>query len=284
MTENAKRMKYCATVLNFDKDLETRSMTLTKRQLQFCKHMICPICQSRKAILNYHKLQAVMERIEKEDGKEPTLIFVTLTVKNVSSKAFADTIENILKGWKKMERTAKFKQIRGYYRTLEVTISKNNEYHPHLHVLCMVDEDYFKKSNENYIKTEELVKCWKRSINADYTPVCYMQRVKGKKALLEISKYMVKSWELIQDRTEEELDQIVYTLISGLKRRRLTGYGGRFKTVNKTLKEELKERKYDNEETEELFCLTGNHRKSGEFVDEEIYCWDWKKMDYMKVL
>lgn len=276
-------MKYCAVALNYDKDLETLGMKLTKRDLRFCKHFLCPICQGRKSISNFYRLQRIIKRIEEEDGKSPALILITLTVKNVSAEAFPEAIKKILSGWKKIERKAKMGQIKGYYRSLEVTVPNSNEYHPHLHVLCMVDEDYFKKKNNDYIKIEELVQFWKQSISAEYTPVCYIQRVKGEKGILEVCKYMVKSSDITQNHTSEEIDQIIITLITGLTRRRLISYGGRFKEVNKMIKEEDANKRKNGNGEEELLNLTGRSGECGEYVAEEIYHWDWYRMDYARI-
>lgn len=283
--DHANKMRYCSHELNYDKDLETLNKKLTKRNLRFCKHMLCPICQSRKSILSFKRLINIINRIEKEDGKEAALILITLTVKNVKGEVFGRTVDQILQGWKKIERTVKFSQIKGYYRSLEVTIPNPNEYHPHLHVLCMVDDEYFKSDNQNYITTKDLVQLWKKSMDVDYTPVCYMQRIKNVKGILEVSKYMVKGTDIIKNHTPEEIDQIVYNLTRGLKRRRLLSYGGRFKKVDQQLKEEMKKIGIETDQEEDyadLYHLTGNHYKMGDYIDEEIYYWDWKKGDYIR--
>lgn len=284
-TARARNMKFCCETLNYSKNLETYGMRLTKKNLRFCKSFLCPICQSRRSVANYHRLKNVLNRMKEIDGKEPTLIFITLTVKNVPKEAFSSAIENILKGWKKIERRAKFGQILGSYRSLEVTVPNANEFHPHLHILCLVDKDYFKKENTDYIATEELVKMWQKSLSIDYKPICYMQRVKGDKGVLEVSKYLVKSSDIINNRTPDEIDQIVDTLLKGISGRRLVSFGGRFKQIDQELRKEQKKAKTDqtDPDDEDLFNLTGNHEKTNDIVTDEEYRWSWQKMNYIRV-
>ena len=60
-------------------------------------------------------------------------------------------------------------------------------------------------------------------------------------------------------------------------------YGGRFKEVNKMIKEEDANKRKNGNGEEELLNLTGRSGECGEYVAEEIYHWDWYRMDYARI-
>ncbi|KAE9894384.1 replication protein, partial [Enterobacteriaceae bacterium TzEc051] len=147
---------------------------------------------------------------------KPAWIFLTLTVKNVEGNHLRQTITDMMQGYRKLFQYKKVKTgTLGFFRALEITKNhKENTYHPHFHVLIPVKRNYFGKS---YIKQAEWTSFWKKAMKLDYTPIIYVQRVKGKKgidveaiekevreameeqkAILEISKYPVKDTDVIR--------------------------------------------------------------------------------------
>lgn len=66
-------------------------------------------------------------------------------------------------------------------------------YHPHFHVILMVNKSYLTDST-SYISQERWTSLWKESLQCDYTPIVHIQpfRSAGGKEVAEVSKYTVK--------------------------------------------------------------------------------------------
>lgn len=268
------RVKFCASSLIFEKDVLSFQKKLLKKDLRFCKNILCPICQGRRAEKNFYNLQKVLEILETEDGNiNQKMIMMTLTIKNTDSSSFSETIDTLIKGFGKLVKRKVFKDaVKGYYRTLEVTVNNQENYHPHLHVLCVVEDDYFQKNKKKYLSTEDVQKLWKEAIQVDYTPICNIEKVRDSNGLREVSKYILKAMNILEQQSPEALDGVVRTLLDGLYKRRLVAYGGVMKQASKKIKLD-----------EELYVIKDEHCENEGMTTQERYYWSpYHAKDYIR--
>jgi plasmid rolling circle replication initiator protein Rep len=127
-------------------------------------------------------------------------LFVTLTVKNCPITELKETLVWMNKSWQRLTQLKAFPAI-GWLRSTEVTRGKDGSAHPHFHSLLMVAPGYFGK---NYIRQDEWVEMWRKSLRIDYNPVMDVQAVKkGQQPMQlvpELLKYCVKESDLVGDR------------------------------------------------------------------------------------
>lgn len=222
----------CGTELEFKQTIDNKQKLINAN---FCRLRMCPMCNWRRSKKIFSQVSKVVEELEKENKYE--YIFLTLTCKNVQAYELKEQINILLNSFKKMiDKDKKIKKINlGYFRALEVTRNnKNNTYHPHLHIIFVVDKNYFK--NKDYIKKKDFELIWQKYLNIDYIPVCDIRKIKrnNSKEVAELSKYAVKEQDLILE-TEEKTDENIKTLYFALHKKRLIGMGGLFKEYHKKL-------------------------------------------------
>ena len=175
---------------------------------------------------------------------------MTLTVRNCISEELGNNIDLISNSFRRMfhiqKGNKKIKNIcKGYFRAIEVTYNKKeNTYHPHIHCIVVVNNDYFSRWNKDYIKTEDWSELWRKYLKIDYLPVVDVRKVTSKNyknsAVSEISKYTVKSKDIIiknrNGKINEELtDNNIFVLHNALKNKRLITFGGIMKELHKKL-------------------------------------------------
>jgi plasmid rolling circle replication initiator protein Rep len=174
--------------------------------------------------------------------------------------------------WKRLTKTKEFKKIsKGYFRALEITRKiEREDYHPHIHVIIVVNKSYFGKGiNSGYITQKAWREIWQKCAKLDYDPWVDIRMVKeddNKKesgkityagAVSEVAKYTVKGSQVILDpyriaknqgtsvdgenyekikvACQEYTDENVKVLDEALKGRRLVAFGGKMKEVHKLL-------------------------------------------------
>jgi plasmid rolling circle replication initiator protein Rep len=250
----------------------------------FCQRRICPICSWRRSVKTHNEIRRILAESE---FKGLRYLFITLTVRNCTASELPDMLDRITTGWRKLtkdNRKAIRRSFLGTFRTIEITYDNNKTitekrynkakkyydkrdlkvgdenpnydmYHPHIHVLAAVHEDYFKKDNLEYMSHDRLMGLWRDVIDVDYDPSVYIETVKpmevqsirdlgevpevaiaGKEektlegAVAEVAKYAVKSVDYADN------PHVIEVLELALRRRRLTAYGGLFKKVRARLK------------------------------------------------
>ena len=152
------------------------------------------------------------------------------------------------------------KSFVGRFRSLEVTYGRDKRkdscgtFHPHLHVLLVVDNEQYFKDSECYFSTEELSKLWGECLGVDYDPIVHIEKVTDDvfdlpHSVAECAKYAVKSDVLfggdvclMGDNPDEknidafrEMDSIVFALDEALRGRRLVSFGGLLKKIHDEL-------------------------------------------------
>lgn len=231
----SSRTRSCAFTLAFLKNEETGRKTL--KSAMFCQVRLCPMCQWRKSLKVFFQLSKVIDEVERRH-KDLVPIFLTLTVRNCSADDLSGVLDNIFKGWYQFTKHRKTNRLaKGWFRALEITYNTDeNTFHPHIHVLLLVEKKYFK--SKDYMHTTDWVQLWRTSAGLDYDPVCDVRKVKtskGKyKAIAEIAKYTLKDSEILTS-DKQLTDKLVDVLSSALHRRRLFAYGGILKKIAKEL-------------------------------------------------
>lgn len=302
--KKANRVWWCCSSLTYLKNLETGEKNL--HSADCCRERLCPICMWRKSLKIFHQVSKVMDRVQHKH-KELVPIFLSLTLKNCTEQELSKVLDELFKGWKNFANHSKFVRIvKGWFRALEVTYdgdefitkqrynkAKNyydskdiqvgdknpnfNTFHPHIHVILMVDKSYFK--GKDYMHTTDWVKMWRTSMGLDYDPICDIRKVRNKKskykAVAEVAKYTLKDSDFLTD-DDNLTDKLVSVLGSALKKRRLHAFGGLLKKVAKEIGAE-------NPDEGNLIHIDDESFREDVATIIEIYRWDLGLKNYVKV-
>lgn len=224
----------------------------------FCKQRLCPVCNYRKSTLMWHKIHEIIKYFDNK------YVFITLTVRNCKAEELSKTIDMLLESFHRIvnRRTWK-KNFIGYVRGLEITYnSKENTFHPHIHILTMVTKDYFKKE---YVDINEIRKWWTSSAKLDYFVQVNIEKVKNKeKAVAEVAKYAVKMSSVLENGISSKTLKATETIYQAIKSRRLIAVGG-------TIAKKAKELKIKLEDDEEI-----------QATDKTAKFYEWNKTHYEK--
>lgn len=220
--EKAQKIRECATMLGFSNINGIAHVV----KANFCRERVCCVCAWRRQSKFVAQMLPVLEYITDKGYK---YLFVTLTVQNVRYDELEDCLDNMLKAYDKLLHHKKIKRAWcGKIRSLELTYNSSSfTFHPHIHILVAVKEDYFSNS-ELYISQNELICHWKKALDIEYIPVCDIRAVSSsEKGMVETLKYALKPTP-----HEEALKGFFYIL----KGRRLVSFSGVFAEVRKLFK------------------------------------------------
>ncbi len=193
------------------------------------KHLLCALCAIRRAA----KCVAVFtEKIDHvTQGQEYDTVLITLTIKNGPDLAerynhLQGSVKKLLQKRrasliKRPKTDTPFKHVLGAIYSYEVTISADDEFHPHLHMVALVKKGIFEFKEEN-IKGKSvqvpadlwagLVRDWKE-ITGD-SKIVDVRLVQNKEeqvsALVETFKYALKFSEMAV-----ETQVHCYTILKG---------------------------------------------------------------------
>lgn len=201
------------------------------------------MCIKRRQKKIYGQISAIMNVL----ANDYAFVFLTLTQKNVGGEELSDEIDKLMKGWEKLSRRAVVKKaIKGWFRALEITHNLDvnsvsyTTYHPHFHVVLVVNKSYFKK--KEYIEHEDWCQMWQECMGLDYLLNVDVRKFKAsnkkelQKSVSEAAKYTVKDNDFLIPDNEALQDDTVAILTHALASRRLIAFGGVFKETHKKLK------------------------------------------------
>lgn len=217
--DRAAKIEHCGTYLEFARTPDNKT---DLKRANFCRERMCPMCQWRRSIKLGVQAEQIYRALTQEGYQH---IFVTLTVRNCKADELNETVTELIKAAQRLAKTDAYKRsFVGSYRALEITYNaKENTYHPHLHYLMTVDNDYF--CTDKYWDHEKLMQAWKKAARLDYDPSVMIERVTQKKgqtitsACAEVCKYPVKSYDIKSSFVLEAIDK-------ALRGRRLIQWGG----------------------------------------------------------
>ena len=297
-----ERCRMCATILKYKRDKNGKR---TLYEAYFCQLRLCPVCNWRRSLKIFSQVSKIIQAIEKE--QEHAYLFLTLTQKNVSAEELDKMLDEMMKAWNRFLGYKKVKDVvKGSYRGLEITYDKNkiitqkmyqqkkdyykklglkagdenpnfDMYHPHFHVLIVVNKTYFK--NKTYLKHEEWQELWAKAMRLDYLPQVNVKRVKGNtaEAVAEVAKYSAKDSDYVIEKNIDLSMNVVETLDYALQRRRLVSFSGIMKAWHKKL---------NLDETEDGDLVHIDSEKDEELEGEmtlETYAWNVGYMNYVRV-
>ena len=232
------KVKECAEVLNYQIDESGQAKLY---QVYFCKSRLCPLCNWRRAIKSSKQLEMILTNAVL-DYPQAQFLFLTLTTKNVFGK------ENLKVELAKMGRAVaklmQYKKVKknvlGYVRSTEITVSKDGSYNQHMHVLVMVKASFF-NDKENYITQKEWRSLWQKAMKLDYDPRVFVEKVSDKSgkgsltsAAFETAKYQAKSADYLTSDDAKNL-KIIDDFEYALRGTRQISYAGVLKEIHKKL-------------------------------------------------
>lgn len=214
------KVRWCASFLHIREWIETGETRLTNAN--FCKrHQICSSCAVRRgARLCDAALPKILSVMDSEPNLKP--IHVTLTLKNTEDLQHG--FDSIREAWSKMvtcrrkalsssgrHKTIEWCKVQGGVKSLEVT-NKGKGWHPHIHVLALVDEylDLKKLSTEFESfgggKIVWATRIFDKKLTEDYLEGLSDKQIVEKKlvrSLLEVLKYPTKFSDLVPEQMLE---------------------------------------------------------------------------------
>lgn len=177
------------------KDLKERFHT------KGCQLRFCPVCSWRKSLKTASVIYSNLLKIE-----NPHFIFLTLTIKNCEIFDLKDTLKLMSISFSRMRKTTQWQNsIKGFIRSLEITVANDGLMHPHFHILLQVNSSYL-KHKKTYITQEDFTSMWKNSLKVDYKPIVHVVTIKPKSdtkdsllsSVAETIKYTLKSSDLLK--------------------------------------------------------------------------------------
>jgi plasmid rolling circle replication initiator protein Rep len=270
----ADRVEQCGTFLEFKRYKADNSMKL--HTANFCKVRLCPLCSWRRSLKIFSQVSTVINYAL--DQGQYRFLFLTLTCENVPGEQLVETIDKLFKALHSLFHRKQFKKsIVGSYRGFEVTHNLDihsksyDTYHPHFHLVLMVNDYYF-KNKDYYITQDTWVDMWQESLKVDYKPTVDIRAFKTAskknvaKSIAETAKYTVKDNDyLVED--EETTDRAVALLDEALAHRRLTAFSGKMKEIHSLLN-------LDHQEDGDLIN-TGDTIELNENLDYVIERYNW---------
>jgi len=179
--------------------------------------------------------EVVAEFQRRNDGS--ALLMLTVTERNPLARALSGSLDGMTAGFAKMRRRAPWKRaVKGWFRVIEVTRPRPGEFHPHIHILLLVDRRYFSKQHDLYMEQADWARLWADCRGLDYLPVVDIRRMSR---VAEASKYATKVMDYLSWRGEAEgwvadVDT-VEVLHRALKGRRLVAWSAELTAIRKDL-------------------------------------------------
>lgn len=229
-------MERCGTALEFACAtlFETEDQVRRLVMANFCRGRLCPMCNWRRSQKIGNELERVVERYRQQNPKS-AMVMLTLTERNVSAADLGDTIGQMSKAFSRLRKRVEWLgAVKASFRSVEVTCPQPGEFHPHMHILLFVDENYFAKSHDLYVPQAEWARLWRECRGLNYHPVVDVRRMKR---VSEVAKYVTKSADyLTADADGWSADpDTIGALHVALKSRRLIGWSRELGVIRKEL-------------------------------------------------
>ena len=220
----------------------------------FCRERLCSVCAWRRQSRFLAQMFPGINRLEAQGYR---FIFVTLTMRNTSLDGLQEAVNIMIKGFDRLLKKRKIKRAwKGVCRSLELTYNeKENTFHPHIHLLVAVEQDYFMDSSL-YITKTELWQIWRECLRIDYNPDVSIQATDNTaEASVETIKYALKP---------TQADVAFHAFYYILHHRRLISFTGVFAK----LRQELKYSDFENILTDEEDVVRSKS------ITYQLYTWD----------
>ena len=258
--KKSEEIENCGSLLTeyFDKN---EKPPVIKYTAYFCHNRFCPLCLYKTSKLTF---KLILDIVNNPKAKDCSFLFMTLTIKNCKESELPETITKLLKSYNKLitNKAQQFaKRFLGTFKVLESTYNKKNKtYHPHLHILVMIDKSYF-KDTKKYLTKTKLIEIWQKALQVDYKPSVDIRATYNaeSKTVAEVSKYTVKSSEIVNADILKTYDKAFY-------KRRLKSFTGLFREIKNDVIEQWK--------TEKTDCVDYETIMSNENFVKNLYRWN----------
>lgn len=188
----------------------------------FCKHRLCPFCAWRWHI----KYASIIEKTFEILGQHE-FYHLVLTIPNVKyiNKEFLINLRQ--NSTEFMKKTLKCED---YLISFEITIGKDETFHPHYHILCILKN----KPTRKFLQTE-----WSKTANCGKYAICDIKKCTDKRISQELTKYILK----FENNSISESK--IFILNKALKGLRKFATNGIIKKAEKTAKVQLQAEVFD---------------------------------------
>lgn len=223
LPQYAQAVEDCATYIGFTNVGDVAHIVKSN----FCRKRLCNICAWRRQSKFTAQMFPVINILSSQGYR---FIFATATVPNVPLNQLKSTIDLLLKSYDRLLKHRKIKRAwEGKIRALEVTYNAEAEtFHPHIHVMVAVTEDYF-SDPDLYITENEFREYWEESLHSmfDYPLQVDLRAIKDEvKGTIETLKYSFKS---------SQYTTAIQGFFECLGGRRLVSFSGVFAKIRKEL-------------------------------------------------
>lgn len=140
-----EKIYHCHDTLHGWFNKETQELTVTNA-LRTCQTRFCPVCEVKKSIREYSKLRYNLDTF----GDKYEYFMLTLTLPN-NKEGFKEELDIYKKclsvlfdnfGFYKNEDRGRI--CEGCYGSYEITVSEENGWHPHLHIILAYPKEHIK--------------------------------------------------------------------------------------------------------------------------------------------
>jgi len=227
-----------------------------------CGNRFCPICTWKTAKKDAIKISIMIDAVKEIEDKE--FLFLTLTAPSINGEELREEIDRFNKAVNLLFKRRNVQRVvKGYIRKLEVTTDQEkliteelykrkkdyydlrglkvndpnptyNTYHPHMHIIVVVNKSYF-KDTKVFISKAEWLEMWRGCMRDNSITQVDARKISSTKssnsnAVLEIAKYSAKGSDLYHS------EKVFDTFYKALKRRQLIVYSGIMKEYAKKFK------------------------------------------------
>lgn len=203
-----------------------------------CEDRLCPMCAVKTSRRIAANARTVIERARAEADLRPHLL--TLTQRNCTGQELKERVSDMLKAWDAIIHGLRGnrKHVVGYARTVEITVGRDNAYHPHVHAILLLSPD----APKEMLRARYWAMLWQRYMDTqryqgDTIPICDIRPIRPNKrkhmssmaaAAAEVAKYTAKSGQIL---SHEGAYEHILTIDQAISGRRLRSYGGVWRTI-----------------------------------------------------
>ena len=203
-----------------------------------CEDRLCPLCAAKASRRIAANARTVIERARTEADLRPYLL--TLTQRNCKESELKERVSDMLSAWYAIihDLRGQKKHVVGYARTVEITVGRDDTYHPHVHAILLLSPD----APKEMLRARYWALLWQKYMSTqayqgDTIPICDIRPIRPNKrkkltsmaaAAAEVAKYTAKSGQILSHAGAYEHILAIDQAING---RRLRSYGGVWRTI-----------------------------------------------------
>jgi hypothetical protein len=198
------RIQYCGYAINGNDGTAIQMCKNTNGNLFFSgiancgSYWRCPVCALK---ISENKKELLSGLITEHQNRNLLIGFITLTVRHNRLDTLKKTLDKILKNYRKFQTGRFFAKTEngliGQVKTLEITFSKENGWHPHLHLLFFYDNNNIEKI-EKFQK--DFISRWFKYLDNNATLNAQNQKI----VTTDISDYLAK-YDITSEMTKGQI-------------------------------------------------------------------------------